>query len=125
MKKRLLTVAIVIGLILLAALISVLSYLSTKHSNTNSNNIQSEETVDEPLYLKVHFGNGEIYQTELEKLWLSPHGAPPVATLKNGYRYCLTEYYKFERIEEEETWIVYFWRDEPYSLEKEHFKKIN
>ena len=77
-----------------------------------------------PLYLQIHFGNGEIYETQLEDLYRSPHGATPVATLKNGYEYRLAEYYKYEHNKETNTWIVYIWRDEPYSLEKAYFKKI-
>lgn len=120
MQKRLIAMSTILFMLIITLAIGGVYLLNQGKSNTT----QTEETEVKPLYLEIHYGNGEIYKTELEDLYTSLHGAAPVATLKNGYRYRLTEYYKYEHNENTNTWIVYFWRDEPYSLEKEHFTKI-
>lgn len=110
-------------IIIFISILLIFFLQGTKHIQLeNETTIQVETETDNQWFLELHFGNGETYIAKVEKVVASTF-APRVAFLDNGYRYSFEEGYKFEYDEDTNTYHLYLWRDEPYVLEKELFKK--
>ena len=119
-KKPKETFAMIIVATLMIIILCAASYIV----NNQNNSIDTTETsqTNPTKYLEIHFGNGEVYKQEADFI-VSPYSGTK-AKLSNGYIYNLETGYKYSYNKETNTYVLYVWRDEPYTLEKELFEKI-
>lgn len=118
--------------------------------NANTDSAETEEKA--PIYLELHFGNGEVLKKEIQALitpsfsgdfsfatkfdresfidssmhdyFTSRRVSYTTAVFPDGQFYSMSDVMRTEADAETRTLIAYLWRDEPYQTEREYFETV-